>query len=189
MPLYGAHQMRTVFLFLVLAALPASAAEPAFDFPGTPAAPSPSRALIATYRQTAPDSTDQFRFSVQDADGKEVAGLNFLRSVDGHWSRGDNLFVNNRVGSNVSDCLVMKSGKLDSLSGALDNPQNIPADADWIRPSKLGKDTHFYLTCEKWDKDEAVDVVIDGHIDFAGKPFHYLLRYDVARGAFTFRSE
>ncbi len=193
MPRYGARHMHTVFFVLLLAAVPASAAEPAFDFPGSPAAPSPSGAWIATYNQVAPDTSYPFRFSVQDAHGGEVAGLNFMRSVDGDWSQGDSLFVNNRLGSNVADCMVMKAGDgkmtLESLSAALDNPKNVPADADWIRPSKMAKDTHFYLSCEKWDKDDGIDVVVDGHIDYAGKEFHYLLRYDLAQGVFTFRSE
>ena len=193
MPLYGSHHMRAVSLALILAALPASAAEPAIDFPGTPSAPSPSGAWIATYTQVAPDNTYPFRFSAQDAKGAELAGLNFMRSIDGAWGPGDVLYVNNRLASNVADCLMMTAadGKFafSSLSASLDNPQSIPADADWIRPSKMAKDTHFYLTCEKWSKDDGIDVVIDGHVDYAGKPFHYLLRYDLARGTFTFRSE
>lgn len=183
--------MRAPLLSLLLIAAPALAAEDkfAFDFPedGTPVH-APSAPWVAGYHRLQDEA--HLRFSVMDEDGKERAGFDFLRSVDGAWQRSsNNLFVNDMTGSNMADCMILKAREATfaSLRTVLNSPESVPKESEWIKPAQLAEDAHYYLTCDRWDNDHKLDLTIEGHTDTAGGAFKYLLQYDLEKNAFSFR--
>jgi len=187
--------MRFVCIAVALCFLPRlgyAAALATFTFPNEPASvASPSGMLSATFVPVDDDHASDYRFAVRDSDGKELAGFTFLRNVDGVWhGPSNNLFVNNRSGSNIADCLVYRNGgsELESLRERLNHPESGPKDTAWIKPSELGKDSHYFLTCEKWQSEEVVDLIIEGHTDYAGEEFKYHLRYDLGGRSFALRN-
>lgn len=166
----------------------------AFSFPSitAPVNESPSGRFSASYtsdsRET--DGGPTSRLLVRNLRGSVVAELSFDRSVGGHWSQSDSLFVNNFIGSNLVDCLVMDVDKrqpaLVSLLDVLQRARRPGTPAGIVAESP---DTaHFYLSCQRWMDENAVAVRISGYTDFelgSGQPFEYQLVYDVRSGGFT----
>jgi hypothetical protein len=182
--------MRAALAFaVVLIAVPActAAAEQRFTFPGDEASSaSPAGGLVASYKA---NDAGPARFIVA-AKGEEVAGFEFLRTVDGVWrDKSDALFVNNHVGSNTSDCLVLTSveGKYNftSLRGLLDREGSIGKDSEWIKPAQLARDAEYRLVCEDWDDAAHIDITITGNT--GAEAFKYALQVDLASGVFKFR--
>jgi hypothetical protein len=184
--------MRICFLTAVLLSVaPCAAQAGEFIFPGEPPhVAADSDQLVASYTLADEDGST-YRFAVTDRDGMELAGFNFLRTVDGAWrSRENTLFVNNRTGSNVADCMVYRGSgppAFESLREALDRPDSGLINMDWIKPAELGKDSHYFLTCENWVSDTVVNLTVEGHTDYAGEAFKYFLRYDLNKGTFAVR--
>lgn len=185
--------MRAAVLFSMLFALPAAAASPAgsFSYPDDrEPVISPTGSWAANYLRENDDKP--LRFLVQDADGKEVAGFDFQRGVDGVWQPGsNNLYVNNATGSNSGDCLILTQaadGKRDfaSLRAALNAPQSVAKEFEWIKPAQLAEDAHYYLSCTRWADGDKVDFTITGHTDVEGGTFKYFMQYDLKDRAFKF---
>jgi len=185
--------MRFVFIAVALCCLPKIGhAAATFTFPNEPdTVASPSGLMSATFKLIEDDHSSDYRFAVHDSAGKELVGFVFMRNVDGVWQDpSNNLYVNNRTGSNIADCLIYRNGgtELESLRETLNKPDSGPKDTDWIKPSQLGKDAHYFLTCEKWQNEKMVDLIINGHTDYAGEEFKYYLRYDLDSRSFVLRN-
>lgn len=183
--------MRAALFTVLLFALPAAAAGPAgsFSFPDDrDPVVSPTGIWAATYHRESDDKP--LRFTVQDAEGKEVAGFDFQRGVDGTWQPGsNNLYVNEATGSNSGDCLILTEAEgkkvFASLRAALNAPDSVPNDFAWIKPAQLGEDTHYYLSCQRWTGDK-IDFTITGHTDVEGGAFKYFMQYDLNARTFKF---
>lgn len=177
-----------LLLYCCLFTLPASAMVEAggFTFPGDEmSSAAPAGGLVASYK---PSDEGPARFIVTEKD-EEVAGFEFLRAVDGKWRDGaGTLFVNNHIGSNTSDCLVLTAadGKktFTSVRGLLDREGSIAKESAWIKPAQLAPDAEYHLTCERWEDDGHIDLVITGNTGI--EAFKYHLRVDLAAGSFTF---
>jgi hypothetical protein len=166
-----------------------------FTFPGKPASvSSQSGALSARYSDPGvnPDGIHEDRFSIADANGRELVGFSFLRSVRGAWSADkDTLFVNNFTGSNDSDCLVTRTSnetvRLVSLTDILINdPHSGPVEVGKIKPPENPGNSHYYLRCEKWLSPSMIAVILDGHTD-AGGYFKYQFHYNVDKKRFDLK--
>jgi hypothetical protein len=185
--------MRAAVLTFVMFAFPAAAASPAgsFSFPDDiDPVVSPTGSLVANYHREADDNP--LRFAVQDADGKEIAGLNFERGVDGAWQPGsNNLYVNEATGSNSGDCFILTQAEdgtraFASLRAALNAPASVAKDFDWIKPAQLAEDAHYYLSCTKWADGDKIDFTVSGHTDAENGAFKYFMQYDLSARAFKF---
>ena len=185
--------MRAVVLSIVMFALPAAAAPPAgsFSYPDDRApVVSPTGTWMANYHREADDKP--LRFAVQDADGKEVAGFDVQRVVDGAWQpNSNNLYVNDFTGSNSGDCMILtqaEDGKraFASLRAALNAPESVAKEFEWIKPAQLGEDAHYYLSCTKWADGGKIDFVVSGHTYAANGAFKYFMQYDLAQRSFKF---
>ncbi len=179
------------FTFLML--LPPAAAvadESAFTFPGDDmSSASRSGDLSASYRAS---DEGPLRFVVTEKEKepeqeKEVASFDFLRTVDGQW-RDNALFVNNHIGSNTSDCLVLTKGEqaygFTSVRSLLDRDGSIDKASDWIKPAQLAPNAEYHMICETWESDNKIDVAITGNTGI--EAFKYHLRVDLSNGRFSF---
>lgn len=84
-----------------------------FSFPSAVSeSRSPAGAMVLSYHDPGenPDGAHGYEFIVRGRSGTRQGGFVFLRSVNGSWSPGgENFFVNDYTGSNVTDCLVPQS--------------------------------------------------------------------------------
>lgn len=184
--------MRAALFTVLLFALPAAAAGPtgSFSFPDDrDPVVSPTGIWAATYHRESDDKP--LRFTVQDAEGKEVAGFDFQRAVDGTWQPGsNNLYVNEGTASNSGDCLILTEAEgkrsFASLRTALNAPDSVPKVSAWIKPAQLAEDAHYYLSCAKWSDGDKIDLTIAGHTDAEGGAFKYFMQYDLGDHSFQF---
>lgn len=164
-----------------------------FSFPsGSARSSSVSGALVASYKDPGvdEDGIHAYRFSIYNSKGPEVSGFTFLRSVEGAWSdSGDVLFVNNYIGSNVTDCLVLEAEsnqfRFESLTNILNNKiQSGPMGDLNIKPPENPNNSHYYLTCDGWLDGHSLKVTLSGTTD-AGGDFKYRFVFDAAAEKFT----
>ena len=172
------------FTFLLFLPTAASADERAFTFPGDDmSSASRSGDLAASYKAS---DEGPMHFAVTAKD-KELAGFDFLRTVDGWWE-GERLFVNNRIGSNTSDCLMLTAADgayaFNSLRGLLDREGSIDKASDWIKPAQLAPNAEYHLLCERWDSGDKIDLAITGNTGI--EAFKYALQVDMKSGSFKF---
>ena len=175
-------------------------ADHSFSFPSeTGASSSPSGALVASHVDPGPDQygIHEYRLSISDRNGKPLETLAFTRSVAGSWApRSDSLFINNYVGSNLTDCLVTLGDErrleLVSLTRQL-----LAQDGDTDNRNKLGisyspDNSHFYLVCNGWIDASTLDVALTGYEDAGrniGPQFSYRFRYLVRDQSFELNSD
>lgn len=105
----------------------------------------------------------------------------FERSVDVAWSpSGAHLFVNDYVGSNVSDCLAVSPSERGtrgvSLTGVLRR-------AGRPEVTRALKGDHVYVTCAGWEAATKVRVEMRG--DVFPETFAYAFVYDLKSGTLT----
>lgn len=181
---------RLILLCALVGCTNADAQRPQWDF-SFPSAVSQSRSpggtLVVSYYDSgeSPDGGHDYEFSVRGLSGRREAGFVFLRSVNGSWSPGgENFFVNDYIGSNVTDCLVSQSDadrlSLVSLTELLASQrQNGPGDR-LASIAESPDNSHFYLTCRRWIGNDAIAVSVRGYTDETPesiREFAYNLRY------------
>jgi len=109
----------------------------------------------------------------------------FLRSVTGSWSpSGENFFVNDYIGSNVTDCLVSQIGadrlSLASLTEQLARQGRNAAGGRLASIAESPDNSHFYLTCRRWISNDVIEISIRGYTDESQetiREFAHGLRY------------
>jgi hypothetical protein len=164
-----------------------------FKFPSkTTRSASASGTLVASYKDPGADEdgVHAYRFSISDSEGRELSGFTFLRSVEGAWyDSSDTLFVNNFIGSNLTDCLVLRGApdqfKLESLTDLLINKKRSgPMTDPVIKPPENPNNSHYYLKCDGWLDDHSLKLTLAGTTD-AGGDFRYSFVFDTRTEKFA----
>lgn len=181
---------RLVLLCALVGCTDADAQRPQWDF-SFPSASSSSRspagALVVSYYDPGEnqDGGHDYEFIVRGPSGRREAGFVFLRSVTGSWSPGgENFFVNDYIGSNVTDCRVSQTDvdmlSLVSLTELLASQRQNGAGDLLASIAESPDNSHFYLTCSRWIANDTVEVSVRGYTDETResiREFAYDLRY------------
>jgi hypothetical protein len=158
-----------------------------FTYPGSaPMVRSPTGKLSITVARRSDDDPWQLRLFR----GAQIVGTHeFDRWVDGNWSpSGRSVFVNDYEGSDTFDCLIpetrlRRSGFLSLATILQNNPSSGPVGVRSVKPPETPRNSHYYLTCQKWVDDTHIDVRLEG-ITLAGGQFSYALIFDTALSRF-----
>lgn len=148
--------------------------------------------LFATYTQEAiaQDSVTRYLFSITDQGGTRLVQHNFSRSVEGAWSPyGDQIFLNDFMGSTQIDCLVWTRGEtlFTSLTEMLlRDPNSGPIEGRGAKPPETPENSRYELTCEDWLAKDQVSATLEG-TTWAGGQFKYRLIYDLRAKKFRWR--
>lgn len=170
-------------LALIAASAAILAADPtatlgAFSFPSAQSRSlSPSGSLLVKYTDPGPnaDGIHEYDFTVASQGGRKIGGFTFTRMVQGAWSPSDALYVNNYIGSNMTDCLTTTASKyashLSSVTKAI--RKNIRRGHATIQNKSLKRalnSEHSYVTCSSWLGKNTVKISIKA-IDDSGKNY------------------
>ena len=159
-----------------------------FSFPSAVSeSRSPAGTMVLSYHDPGenPDGAHGYEFIVRGRSGTRQGGFVFLRSVNGSWSPGgENFFVNDYTGSNVTDCLVPQSDmgrfSLVSLTQLLANQRRNGAQDRLASIVESPDNSHFYLTCRRWIDNDVIEVSVRGYTDESRetvREFAYNFRY------------
>lgn len=159
-----------------------------FTFPSSVGtARSTTGSLVVGYRDPGEDrdGVHEYEFRILDRVGRLLARVPFTRSVEGSWSPdGNNVAVNNYIGSNIADCLISKRSRsglsLLSVTNLLSGPVNSRRWTDVLRIPEGPENSHFYVTCVRWENRNSVEISVAGYTDTQadfGREFSYRLRF------------
>src|SRR3954453_14084356 len=152
--------------------------------------PSPARVF---YVEMGADSGGQnLSLRCDPGRGRPVLLKRFDRSVDIGWSPlGTRFLVNDYIGSNLADCLVVRPAgggvRGISLRRAIRRSPGRP------RAPETPWDSHYYVHCYRWLSDTIIAGVVAGHTDEpASGPnhphaFEHAFRFDAATGRISWR--
>ena len=167
----------------MIALLLAVAAAPLVTFPGPQrSVQSPASPARVFYLDMGMDEGGQnLSLRFDPGHGPPILLKRFDRSVDIGWSpSGRRFLVNDYIGSNIADCLIVRPegagvrglSLIRAIARSPGRPRETPANA------------HYYVHCNGWTSDTIVDGVVGGHTDKAGGGygFEHRFRYDSATG-------
>jgi len=108
----------------------------------------------------------------------------FTRSAEVSWSpSGERLFVNDFVGSNVAECLIITASregtKIQSATRILSRA-HIPEISEHL------KGDHVYITCSNWLSSTQLHIEMQG--DKFPEGFEYHFTYDLRSGKLAITS-
>jgi hypothetical protein len=165
----------------------------AFSFPGKiDRVHSAIGNLFAAYSEVsaAQNPIKEYRFLIVGNDGNRLVQQDFTRSVEGMWSPfGEQLFVNNFIGSSQIDCLVWSrtDAHLISLTEVLlHDPNSGPIEGRGAKPPESPENSRFELICREWKDIDKVLVSLEGDT-WAGGEFKYKLIYDLKARKFSWQ--
>jgi hypothetical protein len=162
-----------------------------FEFPGSSSKSSDAHGrMVVAYRRLkdTPYGGQIYQFRLSDTKHHVLDEFNFERSVAGAWGPNPiDLYVNNYIGSNITDCLVLmdEDGKISfrSLTAKLDGPENSKALSD-LKIPKSTVANHFYLTCAGWLPGGWLALRVKGDMD-DGTKFAQSLVFSRSTGSIT----
>jgi hypothetical protein len=182
--------LRLILLCALIGCTDADAQRPRWDFSfpsASTSSRSPAGALVVSYYDPGEnqDGGHDYEFIVRGPSGRREAGFVFLRSVTGSWApSGEHFFVNDYIGSNVTDCLVSQTVadrlSLVSLTELLASQRQNGAGNQLASITESPDNSHFYLTCSRWIGSDAIKVSVRGYTDETResiREFAYDLRY------------
>jgi hypothetical protein len=171
-------------LVLLVAAL-AAQAPVTFPGPQTSVRSPTSPARVFYVDMGADEAGQNLSLRYDSGRGRPVLLKRFDRSVDVAWSpSGARFFVNDHIGSNLADCLIVRPDGATVRGVSL---LRVIARSPG-RPRETPEDSHYSVDCGGWLTDTVVEGVVGGHTDGAGgHDFEYAFRYDAARGRIGWR--
>jgi hypothetical protein len=165
-----------------------------FSFPGPSSkAVSDSGRLNAAYRElpSSPDSANEYKLSIVDAGGRNLAQHTFTRSVEGAWQPNkDRVFINDYMGSTQIDCLLWGGetsggkGFISLTKLLLSDPKSGPIEGRGSKPPETPANSRFELVCEGWNTTGDIRITLTGNT-WAGGHFEYRLRFDPTKQVFN----
>lgn len=169
---------------LALAAAAALAAEapPVVEFPGprTSVQSPASSARVYYVDLGANESGQNLSLRFDPGDGRPIVLKWFGRSVAAGWSpTGARFLVNDYIGSNLADCLIVRPAHGGVRGVSL---LRIAARSPG-RPPETPANSHYALLCDRWLSDTVVEGSVGGHTDSRrSHDFDYPFRYNAATG-------
>ena len=154
----------------------------AVEFPGrVEVAPSPSSAFELTYTDPGANEDGIHVYTLKLVSRRNTYSktlLTFTRSVDVSWSpEGAWFYVNNFIGSNVSDCVIGNAEDASfgtvSVTAAVFDAHSRPAGVP--PPPETPANSHFNLSCKIWGSNKDLFFDLVGMTD-AGGSFSYKYR-------------
>jgi hypothetical protein len=152
-------------------------------FPGSvTSVKSPSSDARIYYTDPGPDADGihKYKLTIRDAKGHETLLDTFIRSVMVLWSpSGNQLFVNDYIGSNIADCLIVQTAveplKPVSLQDLVVKSPGRPSAPETPDQS------HYAALCKRWVTDTRLAGSVSGHVDGGhdAHAFDHPLVYDV----------
>jgi hypothetical protein len=171
-----------VVLGTVAGASAQDGAEPT-SFPGpVTSVKSPNSDARVYYTDPGPDrqGVHQYKLMFRDPKGRETLIDSFIRSVEVEWSpSGRQLFVNDYIGSNIADCLIVRTS---------DEPLRPISLQDLVIKSpghptapETPDQSHYAALCKRWVSDTRLAGSVSGHVDGGddARPFDHPLVYDL----------
>lgn len=165
----------------MLAAAPVQAMAPnAVTFPGTTTSVrSPMSNATVFYVDPGPDRYGEHEFQLKFQRGKDSPILldTFERSVDVSWSpSGKWLYINDHVGSNIGDCLMVNSFAAHVATRSMTDV--VGKSVGRPKAPETPSESHYYVLCDRWLSGEQVSGWVAGHTDRANShsfnhPFVY----------------
>ncbi|HTJ65129.1 MAG TPA: hypothetical protein VL899_15105 [Alphaproteobacteria bacterium] len=142
-------------------------------FPGpVSSVKSPASAARVYYTDPGPDADGihKYKLMFRDAKGHETLLDSFIRSVEIQWSpSGTQLFVNDYIGSNIADCLIVQA-TVEPLKPV--SLQDLVVKSPG-RPSapETPDQSHYAALCKRWVTDTRLAGSVSGHVD-GGRDAH-----------------
>ena len=178
---------------IIAGGMTAQAQQPEWDF-SFPSTVSPSRSptgtVIVSFHDLGANTDGRGDYEFMFVEG--LQSWRALLSKDRLPAPGPvdgNFFVNDYIGSNVSDCLVAQSRSgqfsLMSLTQLLASQGANSAPVGHGSIFESPNNSHFYLTCLRWIGNDAIDVSVRGYTDETResiREFAYSFRYSRRSG-------
>jgi hypothetical protein len=122
----------------------------------------------------------QYKLMLRDAKGHETLLDSFIRSVEVQWSpSGRQLFVNDYIGSNIADCLIVRAAEEPVRPVSL---QDLVVKSPGHPTAPETPDqSHYAALCKNWVTDTRLAGSVSGHVDDGhdAHPFDHPLVYDL----------
>jgi len=171
-------------LILLAAALSAQAPV-TFPGPQTSVQSPTSRARVYYVDLGANENGQNLSLRFDPGNGRPIILKWFGRSVDvGSTPSGARFFVNDYIGSNLADCLIIRPERTGvrgvSLMRLIARSQG--------RPRETPDNSHYSVHCDGWVSDTVMAGMVGGHTDETNShDFEYAFRYDAASGRIRWR--
>jgi len=176
--------MRYVVAGLIVAFSAGAGAQAAVQFPGpVTEARAPNSDMRVFYFDPGENQYQIHEYSLRlEYPGGRSDEIDvFTRSVDVAWSpSGEAFYFTDFIGSNVSDCYVVRPGTDSTRKISLTDvitQGHFPAPA-WA----LQHSSHGYVACDGWLDADKLSFVLSGDSDDAPHGFRYSFTYDLKTG-------
>jgi hypothetical protein len=183
-----------VFAAFLASAAASAATPPIVTFPGLQTSVrSPSSSARVFYQEMGADEGGQnLSLRVNSGRGRPIQIKRFDRSVDIGWSpSGQHFLVNDYIGSNLADCLIVRPGRQGVRGISL---MRVIARSRG-RPRETPDNSHYYVHCDGWASPTIIRGVVAGHTDepYSGPlhpyAFEHAFSYDAVTGRINWHGD